>query len=473
MRGHFAPVLIAFVVCLLSIAPTAHAQGGIEIGEDKAALNFPESVTFLAAFTAPADIKSVVLEYGVEQRTCGVVVAKAFPAFTPAASVTVQWTWEMRQSGSLPPGATLWWRWRVQGAHGQEYTTPQQNILWLDEIHDWKTVGGGNIRLHYYAGSEKFATALHQAAVDALNRLKQDVGIRPEKAVDIYIYATTSDMREAVLYEPGWAGGQAYPEHNIVIIGVAPEDLEWGKRAVAHELTHVLIGQRAFSCLGSLPTWLSEGLAMYGEGGLETYQQDLLNQAIAGDTLIPLRALTGGFSEESTRATLSYAQSYSVVAFLIRQYGRARMDSLLSRLSEGSTVDEALQAVYSLDTDGLEDAWRKAIHARPRAGGAQPTPRPTPTAVPTIAPISGVPAASVNSPTPLPTLPRPTVTPGESPPAADKAATSTPAAFGFPFQLDKGIATFVGLAVACCVIALLAIGIPVLVTLRRRRRKAS
>ncbi len=467
------PAFFAFALLwLFFLPPFVQAQGGVEVSENKVTLDFPERATFQATLTAPARIESVVLEYGVEQQTCGEVIAKAFPEFTPASSVTLRWTWEMRQSGSLPPGATLWWRWRVTDANGQEYTTDRNTILWLDDFHPWKTVEGGGVNLHYYSGEEEFARELHRAAVEALNRLKQDVGIQPARAVEIYIYASDSDMRAAVLYEPGWAGGQAYPEHNIVIMGVAPEDLEWGKRTVAHELTHVLIGQRTFSCLGSLPTWLSEGLAMYGEGGLEAYQQTLLDQAIAEDTLISLRALSGGFSEESTRAHLSYAQSYSVVNFLIRQYGRTKINALLTRLSEGSTADEALQAVYGFDTDGLEDAWRRAIHATPRAGGAQPTPRPTATAVPTIVPISGVPAALSSSPTPLPTLPRPTVTPDASP-TAPGAPTPSPTASGLLPDLDQDVTTIAGIVAACCLVAFLAVGIPIVVTLRRRRRRAS
>ena len=39
------------------------------------------------------------------------VIAKAFPEFTPGQTINAEWTWEMRQSGSLPPGAQLWWRW--------------------------------------------------------------------------------------------------------------------------------------------------------------------------------------------------------------------------------------------------------------------------------------------------------------------------------------------------------------------------
>src|SRR5215208_1993109 len=86
-------------------------------------LNFPESATFRTTLTNDVDIASVVLEYGNEQQTCGEVIAKAFPQFTPGKTVNAEWTWEMRQSGSLPPGAQLWWRWRITDANGNETLT--------------------------------------------------------------------------------------------------------------------------------------------------------------------------------------------------------------------------------------------------------------------------------------------------------------------------------------------------------------
>ncbi len=60
-----------------------------------------------------------------------------------------------------------------------------------------------------------------------------------------------------------------------MIIGIAPADVEWGKRTEAHELTHVLVGDFTFTCLGSMPTWLVEGLAVYGEGGPEPSESQL------------------------------------------------------------------------------------------------------------------------------------------------------------------------------------------------------
>lgn len=467
MKSRIMFVFLLVWALLMPLRP-ASAQEGIQVSDEKAILNFPESVIFQATLTAQIKMERIVLEYGADQLTCGTVIAKAFPTFSPSTSAKVSWTWEMRQSGSLPPGATLWWRWRVTDVNGQEYVTPQQTITWLDDDHDWKHVSEGGINLHYYGASKSFAQELHSAAVTALNRLKQDLGIQPDKAVDIYIYANTADMRSAILYEPGWAGGLAFPEHNIVIIGVSAENLEWGKRTVAHELTHVLVGHRTFSCLGSLPTWVNEGLAMYGEGGPEDYQQAVFEKAIEENSLLSLRSLSGGFSEESERANLSYTQSYSVIRFLIETYGRQKMDALLTQLSAGETIDSALQTVYGLDVDGLEDAWRAAIGASPRAGGGQATPRPTATMVPTIAPIAGVPAVPGESPTPLP-APRSTAVPVSTnkPISSPTPTPSSP----LSLPIDASLLKALGIALACLLVAILAIGGPILVTTHRRRRK--
>ncbi len=110
----------------------------------------------------------------------------------------------------------------------------------------------------------------------------------------------------------------------------------------------------------------------------------------SGDnTLLSVRSLSGGFSEVSDKAFLSYSESYSLVKFLIETYGQDKMTALLVSLRDGTTIDEALQQTYGFDVDGLEDAWRQAIEAEPRAVSAQPTAQATPTFVPTIVPISG------------------------------------------------------------------------------------
>jgi hypothetical protein len=396
-------LFIISLICtmFLALAPiSANAQGSIVATNDRAKLDFPNSLTFSVHLKSGVKIDRVVLEYGVEQLTCGNVIAEAFPTFTPGTEVDATWTWEMKQTGSQPPGSNIWWRWRVTDANGKDTLTEQKSIIWLDDQHAWKTSSGGDLNLHWYNGGSSFGSELHDSAVKSLGDLATATGLQLDATTDLYIYANTQDMRDAVLYEPGWTGGLAYPDHNIVIIGIAPDQIDWGKRTEAHELTHVLVGHLTFSCLGDVPTWLNEGLAVYGEGGPEQNGVTQFNDALAKDTLISVRSLSGGFSEDPGKADLSYSESYNLVNFLVKQYGQDKMTELLKMLRDGSTVDEALKAIYSFDIEGFEDAWRASIGAKPRSiDHASPTATPAPTMVPTFVPVSGEPIGPTISPT--------------------------------------------------------------------------
>ncbi|MBK9926101.1 MAG: hypothetical protein IPP66_12515 [Anaerolineales bacterium] len=428
---------------------TAFAASQADVTKDQAVLDFPNTVTFSATIKSNANITSVVLEYGTKQLTCGEVIAKAFPQFTPAPSVDVEWTWDMRQSGSLPPGAGIWWRWRYTDESGAETVTDKQTVTWLDSQHKWETVSKGKLNLHWYSGDQAFAQDLLNTAGGGLEFNKTKSGLTADSPIDLYIYANTDDMKDAILYEPSWTGGQAFPDHDIVIIGISKNDLEWGRKAIVHELTHVLVGHLTFSCLGGVPTWLNEGLAVYSEGDLDSNSQSQLDQAIRDNSLLSVRSLSAGFSEVSDKANLSYTQSFSIVKFLIETYGQDKMTNLLTSLRDGMAIDDALTQVYGFNVEGLEDAWRKAVQAQPRSTSAQPTAQPTPTFVPTIVPISGAPQANQNA-TPIPTSSF-----GEQP----TGTSSTPS--GPPLAL-----TLILLGM-CCVFILL-IGIVVLGFIVRR-----
>lgn len=287
------------------------AQSDIVIDDQGATIEFPNLLTFAARIESAAEIEQVILEYGVDKLTCGTVTAQAFPDFEPSTATDVTWTWEMRQSGSEPPGAQIWYRWRVVDAAGNEQVSDEQRITWLDDQHAWRSTSQDMLTLHWYAGTDSFAEELLASAVTALEQLGETTGVVPQAPINLYIYGSVADMREATLYEPGWTGGQAFTDHDIVIIGISPEQIEWGKDTIAHELTHVLVGHLTFSCLGSVPTWLNEGIAVYGEGGLDPLSANALDSAIAANQLLSLRSLSGGFSEHPIGPT-SRIHSHSV-----------------------------------------------------------------------------------------------------------------------------------------------------------------
>lgn len=449
MRIKILSLLLATVSLLLPTS--AFAASPADVTNDRVTFDFPISATFSATITANAEIRSIVLEYGNEQQTCGDVVAKAFPQFTPGARVNAEWVWEMRQSGSLPPGAKLWWRWRVTDINGVETVSETKTATWLDDNHNWKTLDEGLINFHWYQGDEAFARDLMNAAQNGLKFNETESGLTAESPIDIYIYGNTNDLKDAILYEPSWTGGQAFPDQDIVILGISQTDLDWGRNSIVHELTHVLVGHLTFSCLGDVPTWLNEGLAVYSEGELDPASQQQLDEAIQNDTLLSIRSLSAGFSEVSDKAYLSYSQSFSVVKFLVETYGQEKMTALLTSLRDGVTIDEALTNTYGFNVEGLEDEWRAGIGAKPRAVSAQPTAQPTATFVPTIVPVSGFQFSQITTPTAIPT----------SSFGTQQPTTEAPQPSGPPLWLTLSL---LGM---CCVFLLL-IGVVVLGLIARR-----
>ncbi len=390
--------LTLWILLLAGVALPPHplaAQSTWVITDQGVEIDFPNTLTFQAQIESAAPIAQVILEYGVLRLTCGQVQARAFPDFTPGTTTAVSWTWEMRQSGSEPPGARIWYRWRVRDGDGTEQVSADYEVVWLDQQHDWHSISDGMLTLHWYDSPQPFAEELLESAVIALEALSATTGVVPVSPVDLYIYASTTDLREAVLYAPGWTGGQAYPAYDIVLIGISPQQIEWGKRTIAHELTHVLVGHLTFSCLGNVPTWLDEGIAVYGEGGLDAPSTARLETAIAQDQLLSIRSLSGSFSEHPDKADLSYSQSYSIVNFLINAYGSQSLLDLFSTLRDGMTIEAGLQMVYGLDLDSLEDQWREAVGAPARTkAGTLPTATLLPSPVPTYPPLMALPVAT-------------------------------------------------------------------------------
>jgi len=449
MRTKMIPLLLLIAI-LFTPAQTAFAAPRADVTNDQVTFDFPNTATFSATISADSDIASITLEYGNIQQTCGEVVAKAYPDFTPGKTADVEWTWDMRQSGSLPPGASIWWRWIYTDSAGKETSTEIKTATWLDDVHDWQTLTSGDLRLHWYDNEKAFAQTMLDAGVEGLRRNKEQAGLVTDSPIDLYVYPNYDDMRDAILYEPSWTGGMAFSEFNVFIMGVSGSDATWDKNTVIHELTHILVGHLTFSCLGDVPTWLNEGLAMYSEGSLSSDSQAQLDQAISADTLLTVRSLNGGFSELPDKANLSYSQSYSIVNFLIETYGQEKLTELLTALRDAKPIDDALLEIYGFDSDGLEDAWRQSVGAAPRTVSAQATSMPTPTFVPTYVPVAGIPLAVTPTPYAIPTS------------SSDGIS---------PTQEDNRTFIFLTIAMVCiCLVLLLILGVVILTFVIRSQK---
>ncbi|MFN2124538.1 MAG: peptidase MA family metallohydrolase, partial [Candidatus Promineifilaceae bacterium] len=227
-------------------------------------VSYPEQVTFRLETDPNVNIVDATLTYNVEQVSC-LDVSTQVPVEVTGS--TLEWDWIMIRSGNPPPGSTLWWEWTLTDDQGRTYTTPRQELTFEDDRFDWQTISNGDITLYWYAG-EEVGPMLLEAAVDSLQVLEEDLGIELQEEVKFFIYGSPEDMRDAVLYVQDWAGGVAFSEYNVILMGVPPSiAADWGRSTVRHELTHLVLGQYGRSCVGGdRPSWLEEGLAMYAEG---------------------------------------------------------------------------------------------------------------------------------------------------------------------------------------------------------------
>jgi hypothetical protein len=319
----------------------------------------------------------------------------------------VDWVWNLRRSGSAPPGTEIWWRWVLEDETGQELETPVQRLIFLDDFIPWQTRESDHLSLSWYEGTDQFADALLQAGEDALVRLNDLTGVTVEKQVKIFIYASSEDMQDATLFAPDWSGGRAFPWNSAIIIGVAPYNIGYGLDTMAHELSHVVIGHYTFSCVNSIPPWIDEGLAMVTEGELDPYFQDVLANAVDDNTLLSVREVGQIFSANPDLALLSYAQSFSLVSYLLETYGDVPMLQLLDQFRAGISIDKALDEVYGFNRDGLEIRWREWLGAAPMQDSSALESTPTPTVVPTFAPIVGPSIQASQTPTELDNDPTP------------------------------------------------------------------
>ncbi len=376
------------LLSIIFLAKTAVAQEEFTTAiQNDATINFPESVDFVLEWPADADIISAVLHYDVDKVSCLEAAAQVpVDLVTNTDSILAEWTWVMGRSGNPPPGAELSWYWMLTDADGNVRQTPRQSQTFTDDRFSWQTISADGIDLHWYRG-EEVGPLLLDAAVAGLDTLESDMGIQLQDDVDIYIYGSASDMRDALLFVQDWAGGVAFDEYNTILMGVPPASAEdWGTSTMRHELAHLVIGQYGWSCVGgSRPTWLNEGLAVYAEGEPAPDIISSIQTATQDNNFEPLRSLNGSFSSHGPEAGIAYAQSYSVVDFLLREYGQEAMQTLLQTLAAGTSYDDALTAVYGMDVDGVEAAWRAALGLPPRTFPPTPTPilaANVPTAVP-------------------------------------------------------------------------------------------
>ena len=212
--------------------------------------------------------------------------------------------------------------------------------------------------MYYYSGSEEDAAEMHGVALQTIEEMSAFLGTDIPFEVQVWIYENTEDMRAALqqrseTYESQIiTAGVRVATNTVLVLGNASFD------TLRHELTHVVTAEAGESALGTMPAWLDEGTAVYGQenpGGF----RDAIESAINRGEVLSVREVSA-YPGDPEKVTLFYGEGWSLVE-LPRTTPTARRSSPRSsrRSSPASRIDSALETVYGFDQDGLEDEWRE------------------------------------------------------------------------------------------------------------------
>jgi hypothetical protein len=362
MRKKIA-LLVLGLLLLTMIPPLILAQAGITVTANTYEYSFSEQIVFRLMAESSDEINEVTLIYKIGGAP---VTNSAHPEFTPAKQVEAEYVWQL-QRGEIPPGSDIEYSWRIKDAAGNALETELITFTYMDDRFTWESLTKGKVVLYWYDADQAFGRELLSSAVESLARLEENVGVESEKPVKIIVYQSKADMQEALTSKG------AIFEEQIITLGVvvAPDTvLLHGTHpdvdvTIAHELTHVVVHLATDNPYAGIPAWLDEGLAMYNEGELRSSNRQALEKGIRENRLLSVRSLTA-LTGNPDEVNLFYGEVYSVVAFLLKTYGKEKMSELLKVFKEGSLPDDALMKVYGFDQDELDAQWRESIGAPPR-----------------------------------------------------------------------------------------------------------
>lgn len=218
---------------------------------------------------------------------------------------------------------------------------------------------GAQFRLRYDGGvNEPLGNAVLKELSGAYTEFARRLGGSPEQPISVVLKAGERLSEDGV---PLWADGVNDGEIRVPVQGLA-EPSPRLLRVLRHELAHSFIAARTG---GNCPVWLQEGVSQWLEGGDPGREDARLAALARRDGLASLVTLEGPFDElGTTEADLVYAQSLSVVNFILVNSGEAGLVRLLAALGDRLPSEEAIPVALALSYPELQKAWADSLLSR-------------------------------------------------------------------------------------------------------------
>jgi hypothetical protein len=234
---------------------------------------------------------------------------------------------------------------------------------------EWQVFKGKHFLVHYL-DNPAFAEKVAGRAEEYYGSITVDLGFARfdnfwlwENRVKIYIYSSKGEFARAT-NAPEWAIGKT--ECGRREIFTFPGNDDFMDSVLPHEMTHLIL-MDFIGFKGEIPLWLNEGVAQWEEPAKRAKLSKIARRLAAGGQYISLDKLMRMDVKQvvaSGQAGNFYAQSMSMVGFMIKKHGSERFRTFCGQIRDGKKLDDSLRFAYpeSIRNIGdLEIAWKKYV----------------------------------------------------------------------------------------------------------------
>lgn len=245
-----------------------------------------------------------------------------------------------------------------QGVIG--YCSNTQTTRWLE-------IKSTHLVIRYTQNDHVLAGYMIERGEADYRRIVKDIGSDPGIAVDVYLAPdkdTYSALQPRGHRTHDWSIGTFHPSENLILI-LSPKAQKEGRsdlhETFAHELTHFILHAITIKTGVELPTWLHEGLAMYEARQWNWHYRAIMTQISLSRSFLPLSSLTKGFPDDKRLAEKAYAQSISLMAYIINKYSPKHLHDIIRNLTEGHSTQEAFQRALGISLGDFEKKWHAHV----------------------------------------------------------------------------------------------------------------
>jgi hypothetical protein len=231
---------------------------------------------------------------------------------------------------------------------------------------NWKVTKSTHFNIFYKNAPEDSVSELIQKAEECYDSIAEQFGFNRfnfwtwDNRAKIYLFDNQDEYLKAT-QSFDWSAGQVRVSTKLIqSYAGAPGFIQ---NILPHELAHIIFIEMVGLNNPAVPLWLQEGVAAYQEKDLRAVRADLAEKINANEYL-NFNALNSFDlrSSNSEQVRLFYLESYSLVKYLITEFGKDSFVDFCRALRDNRNLLAALSRVYAFkNLNDFQESWKQFI----------------------------------------------------------------------------------------------------------------